>query len=99
MLNWNKIIVFLILTPVVILLLSGCHAHNPVYYSDHTYTPPIYTNDVNQRGFVTQDWTRNNYEVSRHKYNERYDLNYGEYTPKFGKGNNWGNTCKTRGTC
>jgi len=98
MLNWNKIIWFLILMPVALLLLSGCHSHH-THDVNYIYTPPIYTNDVNERGFVTQDYTRNTSTVSRYKYDERYDLNDNHYTPKFGNGNNWGNTCKTRGTC
>jgi len=100
MLNWNKIIWFMILMPVVILLLSGCHAHHNYDWDGYrVYNPPIYTNDVNERGFVTNDYTRNTSTVSRYKYDERYDLNNNHYTPKFGNGNNWGNTCKTRGTC
>ena len=79
----------------VLVFLTGCHSHTRHY----NYTPGIYTGDVNAQGFVTRDYTRNTHVIPRYKYNERYDLNYGYITPKFGYGNNHGNTCKTRGTC
>jgi len=100
----------MIFVPVVLLLLSGCHAttghYNTTYYSNGYHNAPnIYTSDRNQRGFVTGDYSRNTHYdnhghfVPEYKYNERYDLNWGQRTPKFGRGNNYGNTCKTRGTC
>jgi len=91
----NKIIVLSLLA----LGLSGCHTLH--YDARH-----VHTHNVAPGGFVTYDHYRQNHAPKPHSgpvpVYRNYDLNrvyHQRSQPRFGTGNNIGNTCHTRKTC
>lgn len=92
----------LIIATVALLALSGCAVD---HYHHHKH---VHSVDVTADGFVTYDNWRNHhgpkpsrkpvYQYKNYDLNKVYRNGY-HSQPKFGTGNNIGNTCHTRGTC